>query len=177
MPLRSSLTLPDRVRRPEVAAVWMKLRIHSVAGRMPDWVDTGVEEYSRRLPREMNPEWVTLPLGKRTRNVKPLAVMEEESDRLLQSVRASDHLVLLDVTGKGWTTPDLAQQLKNWQQEGRDVALMIGGPHGVADRVRQRAGQRWSLSPLTLPHPLVRILLVEQLYRAWTILQGHPYHK
>ncbi|MCH8551067.1 MAG: 23S rRNA (pseudouridine(1915)-N(3))-methyltransferase RlmH [Natronospirillum sp.] len=155
----------------------MKLRIHSVAGKMPAWVEAGVEEYSRRLPRELQPDWVTLPLGKRSRNVNPLAVMAEESDRLLQSVRSDWHMVLLDVTGKAWDTPTLAHHVQAWQLQGRDVSLVIGGPDGVDDRVRQQAAQRWSLSALTLPHPLVRILLTEQLYRAWTVLQGHPYHK
>ncbi|TGG92752.1 23S rRNA (pseudouridine(1915)-N(3))-methyltransferase RlmH [Natronospirillum operosum] len=155
----------------------MKLRIHSVAGRMPSWVDEGVAEYGRRLPRELQPDWVNLPLGKRTRNVKPIAVKAEESDRLLQSVRDRDFMVLLDLSGKAWTTEQLARELREWQLEGRDVSLVIGGPDGVDDRVRQRADRRWSLSALTLPHPLVRIVLAEQLYRAWTVNQGHPYHK
>lgn len=155
----------------------MKLRIHSVAGKMPDWVDVGVGEYTRRLPRELQPEWRIQGLAKRGKSVKLLDVVAQESDRLLSALKPQEHVVLLDVTGKSWDTPTLARHLADWQQHGNDVALIIGGPDGVDDRVRARAQQRWSLSALTLPHPLVRIVLAEQLYRAWTILQGHPYHK
>ncbi|WLD59001.1 23S rRNA (pseudouridine(1915)-N(3))-methyltransferase RlmH [Salinispirillum sp. LH 10-3-1] len=154
----------------------MKLRIHSVAGKMPAWVQAGVDEYVKRLPRELAPEWVDLPLAKRARNVKTLDVVAQETDRLLRSVR-EDHVVLLDISGKNWSTEELAESMTSWQREGRDVSLVVGGPDGVDDRLRQRAQQRWSLSRLTLPHPLVRVLLAEQLYRGWTVQQGHPYHK
>lgn len=154
----------------------MKLRIHSVAGKMPAWVQSGVDEYVKRLPREWVPEWVDLPLAKRARNVKTLDVVTQETDRLLRSVR-SDHVVLLDISGKNWSTEDLSAAMQSWQHEGRDVSWVVGGPDGVDDRLRQRAQQRWSLSRLTLPHPLVRVVLAEQLYRGWTVLQGHPYHK
>ncbi|MFY0665250.1 MAG: 23S rRNA (pseudouridine(1915)-N(3))-methyltransferase RlmH [Natronospirillum sp.] len=154
----------------------MKLRIHSVAGKMPAWVQAGVDEYVKRLPRELAPEWVDLPLAKRARNVKTLDVVAQETDRLLRSVR-EDHVVLLDISGKNWSTEELAESMTAWQREGRDVSLVVGGPDGVDDRLRQRAQQRWSLSRLTLPHPLVRVLLAEQLYRGWTVQQGHPYHK
>lgn len=154
----------------------MKLRIHSVAGKMPAWVQAGVDEYVKRLPRELAPEWVDLPLAKRARNVKTLDVVAQETDRLLRSVR-EDHVVLLDISGKNWSTEELAELMTFWQREGRDVSLVVGGPDGVDDRLRQRAQQRWSLSRLTLPHPLVRVLLAEQLYRGWTVQQGHPYHK
>jgi len=86
-------------------------------------------------------------------------------------------VVALAVEGKPWTTPQLASELENWRMQGGDVALLIGGPDGMTDEIMRLAKQRWSLSNLTLPHPLVRVLLAEQLYRAWTILQGHPYHK
>ena len=155
----------------------MKLRIHSVAGKMPSWVETGVSEYTRRLPRELQPEWRIQALAKRGKNVKSLDVMAQETDRLLSALKPQDHAVLLDVDGNAWDTPALARHLADWQQGGSDVALIIGGPDGVDDRLRARARQRWSLSPLTLPHPVVRIVVAEQLYRAWTILQGHPYRK
>jgi 23S rRNA (pseudouridine1915-N3)-methyltransferase len=96
---------------------------------------------------------------------------------LWRSVPAQAHVVLLDVQGHAWDTPQLAQQLTQWQMARRDIVLLIGGPDGVTPELQQAAAQRWSLSALTLPHMLVRIVLVEQLYRAWTLLQGHPYHK
>lgn len=144
---------------------------------MPTWVDDGVSEYTRRLPRELQPEWRTQTLARRGKSVKTLDVVAQESDRLSSALKSQDFVVLLDVTGAAWDTPTLANQLSSWQQQGRDVSLVIGGPDGVDNTLRQRADQRWSLSPLTLPHPLVRVLLAEQIYRAWTILQGHPYHK
>ncbi|MEX0584546.1 MAG: 23S rRNA (pseudouridine(1915)-N(3))-methyltransferase RlmH [Natronospirillum sp.] len=155
----------------------MKLRIHSVAGKMPDWVEAGVAEYGRGLPRELQPEWRTQPLARRSKSVNTLAVIEQESDRLRLAVKPQEHMVLLDVQGKPWDTPQLAQALQQWQHLGSDISVVIGGPDGVDQALRDRADQRWSLSSLTLPHPLVRVLLAEQLYRAWTIIQGHPYHK
>ncbi len=89
----------------------------------------------------------------------------------------NDHVVALEVGGRNWSTEQLADQLKNWQASGRDVSLLIGGPDGLARECQQRADQHWSLSSLTLPHPLVRIMVAEQLYRAWTVLQNHPYHR
>lgn len=155
----------------------MKIRVHSVAGKMPAWVEAGVDEYSRRLPRELQLDWRTQSLSRRGKNVKTVDVVALESDRLGQALKPQDHVVLLDVDGKAWDTPTLAKQLAGWQQSGQDVALVIGGPDGVDAQLKQKSHQQWSLSPLTLPHPLVRVLLAEQLYRAWTVLQGHPYHK
>lgn len=155
----------------------MKLRIHSVAGKMPSWVAAGVQDYSRRLPSELQPVWHTEPLDKRRKGSNVINSRAEETERLWQSVPAQADLVLLDVQGQAWDTPKLAQQLTQWQMARRDIVLLIGGPDGVTEQLQQAASQRWSLSTLTLPHMLVRIVLVEQLYRAWTLLQGHPYHK
>ncbi|MEX1057576.1 MAG: 23S rRNA (pseudouridine(1915)-N(3))-methyltransferase RlmH, partial [Natronospirillum sp.] len=127
--------------------------------------------------RELQPEWRTQPLARRSKSVNTLAVIEQESDRLRLAVKPQEHMVLLDVQGKPWDTPQLAQALQQWQHLGSDISVVIGGPDGVDQALRDRADQRWSLSSLTLPHPLVRVLLAEQLYRAWTIIQGHPYHK
>ena len=155
----------------------MKIRIHSVAGKMPAWVEAGVADFTRRLPNELQPLWHTEPLDKRRRSANAVDSRAEESDRLWRSVPAHTHLVLLDVQGHAWDTPTLAQQLTQWQMARQDVVLLIGGPDGVTPQLQQAVAQRWSLSALTLPHMLVRIVLVEQLYRAWTLLQGHPYHK
>lgn len=96
---------------------------------------------------------------------------------MLAAIRPADRVVALDLSGKAWSTPELAGQLENWSMDACDVSLLIGGPDGLDPRCLARADQRWSLSNLTLPHPLVRVLLAEQIYRAWTITQNHPYHK
>ncbi|MFT7414481.1 MAG: 23S rRNA (pseudouridine1915-N3)-methyltransferase, partial [Methylophagaceae bacterium] len=107
----------------------------------------------------------------------PSQWIREEGERILAAIPDSHHVVVLDVQGKSWRTEQLAEQLKSWMADGRDVSLIVGGPDGLTDECLQRADQRWSLSALTLPHPLVRIVLSEQLYRAWTVLQNHPYHR
>ncbi len=154
----------------------MKLRLIAVGQKMPDWVKTGFDEYARRLPRHLALQLIELPLGQRGRKGAAPAARAEEGEAILSQVgRAS--LVALDERGKAWSTAQLADQLAKWQQQGDDVALVVGGPDGLAPSVLQQARQKWSLSPLTLPHPLVRVVLAEQLYRAWTILSGHPYHR
>jgi 23S rRNA (pseudouridine1915-N3)-methyltransferase len=102
---------------------------------------------------------------------------EKEAQRILHRLKPGDFVVVLDERGKAWSSADLARELTRWQNHHPSVALVIGGPEGLTDEVRQRANQVWSLSALTFPHGLVRVIVVEQLYRAWTILQGHPYHK
>ena len=155
----------------------MKLRLLAVGQKMPDWVTAGFQEYSKRMPSDCSIELVEISPGQRGKNTNKDKVMQQETDALRKAIRPQDHVVALAVEGKPWTTPQLATQLENWRMQGGDVALLIGGPDGMTQELMNSAAQRWSLSPLTLPHPLVRVLLAEQLYRAWTILQGHPYHK
>lgn len=144
---------------------------------MPAWVTQGVEEYRKRLPREMALEIVEIAPGPRNKSADPDRAIRVEGDRLLAKLGKNERVVALDVEGSGWSTSSLAQRLRQWQMEGGDVALLVGGPDGLDPRCLERASLRWSLSPLTLPHPLVRIMLAEQLYRGWTLLAGHPYHR
>lgn len=155
----------------------MKLKLLAVGQKMPQWVSDGYQEYARRLPRDCSLNLIEIAPAKRGKTSQPQQWMQEESKRILSHIDASDHVVALDVIGKSWSTPQLAENLATWQQQGSDVSLVIGGPDGLDPACLQRANQRWSLSALTLPHPLVRVLLAEQLYRAWTILQNHPYHR
>ncbi len=155
----------------------MKLRLLAVGTKMPAWVEQGYAEYAKRLPADCALELVEIAPGHRAKNTSKEKAMQQEAEALIKAIRPSDHVVALAVEGKPWTTPQLASELENWRMQGGDVALLIGGPDGMTDEVMRVAKQRWSLSNLTLPHPLVRVLLAEQLYRAWTILQGHPYHK
>lgn len=144
---------------------------------MPDWVKIGSGEYVKRLPRDIRLEFVEIPLGNRSKSADVKKAIQSETKAILDQVSSNDWVVALEVKGKSWSTEQLAQNLQGWQLEGKNVAILIGGPDGLGDECRQRANQQWSLSPLTLPHPIVRVLLAEQLYRAWTINQNHPYHR
>jgi 23S rRNA (pseudouridine1915-N3)-methyltransferase len=155
----------------------MRLTVVCVGGRMPAWVDAGVAEYSKRLPRELKLSWREIPLARRGRDSKPEALRQAEGEQILKAIPDGDRVIALDVAGKPWTTPELAAQLSGWQMSGDNYSLLIGGPDGLSEACLARAERRWSLSALTLPHPLVRILLAEQLYRAWTITVNHPYHR
>lgn len=155
----------------------MQLTVHSVCGKLPAWVSAGVAEYQRRLPRELSLVWRDLPLARRTRSSKPEALCQQEGEQLLKGLPADDTLIAFDVRGTALATETLAESLHDWKMSGRGVSFLIGGPDGLSPDCLQRAGQRWSLGRLTLPHPLVRVVLAEQLYRAWTITAGHPYHR
>ena len=155
----------------------MKISILAVGKKMPSWVDAGYKEYAKRLPRELSPVLIELPLAQRAKNASLEKLKQEEGESLLAAVATNNHVVALDVLGKSLSTESLAKNIASWQMEGKDISIMIGGPDGLAPECLQRANERWSLSAMTLPHPLVRIVLIEQLYRAWSILSNHPYHK
>ena len=144
---------------------------------MPAWVEQGVEEYTKRLPAEMKLVIREIPLGKRGKGADIQRAIAAEGKQMLAAIGQYDKVIALEVKGKSWGTEQLAAELQRWQLEGANVSLLVGGPDGLAPDCLQRADQRWSLSALTLPHPLVRILLAEQLYRAWSINTNHPYHR
>lgn len=155
----------------------MRLRILAVGPRMPAWVDEGYSEYAKRFPPELKIEMAPLPLGQRSKNQPPQKAIAQEGEAMLRAISPGEGVIALDVKGKPWSTETLAVKLREWQESGKNYSLLIGGPDGLAPECLRRAEQSWSLSPLTLPHPLVRILLIEQLYRAWTLNAGHPYHR
>ncbi|PLW67509.1 23S rRNA (pseudouridine(1915)-N(3))-methyltransferase RlmH [Pseudohalioglobus lutimaris] len=155
----------------------MRISIVTVGTRMPPWVSQGVEEYSKRMPRELNIEWKELPLAARGKNASAEKLREKEGQQILKAIPSGDRVIALDVRGQALSTERMAEALAQWQMSGENYSLMIGGPDGLSADCLQRAERRWSLSGLTLPHPLVRILLAEQLYRAWTITVNHPYHR
>lgn len=155
----------------------MRIHLIAVGTRMPSWVEEGYGEYAKRMPRECCLALKEIPLAKRQRNSDVERLVADEGQRMLAAIPDGSHVIALDVTGKQRGTPELAAALEQWLGGGRDVCLLVGGPDGLAPACLRRARERWSLSPLTLPHPLVRILLAEQLYRAWSIVQNHPYHR
>ncbi len=154
----------------------MKIQLIAVGTKMPDWVTAGFTEYQRRFPKEIPLELIEIPAGKRGKNADIARILQKEGE-LTMAAAGKSRIVTLDIPGKPWTTEQLAQQLEVWKQDGRDVALLIGGPEGLSPECKAAAEQSWSLSPLTLPHPLVRIVVAESLYRAWSITTNHPYHR
>lgn len=154
----------------------MRLRIVAIGNKMPAWVTAGYRDYARRLPAEFNIQLVELPLGPRSKGQPVQRAIETEAEAIVKAVGA-DRMIALDVRGKPWSTADLADRISGWRDSGDNRSLLIGGPDGLSPRCLQVAELRWSLSPLTLPHGLVRILVIEQLYRAWSMQMGHPYHR
>jgi 23S rRNA (pseudouridine1915-N3)-methyltransferase len=154
----------------------MKLRIISVGHKMPDWVEVACGEYLKRMPRELALEIVNIKPDKRADGKNSEAVQEAEAKRILEAA-GKDFIIACDERGQQITTLQLAEKLKFWQGIGKDVSLVVGGADGIHASLKQRADWLWSLSPLTLPHAFVRVLLCEQLYRAYTVIQNHPYHK
>jgi len=155
----------------------MQLTVAAIGQRMPSWVQTCWKEYARRFGRGLSLELKELPLAKRSKNSDPEVLRLAEGEALLAAAPSGHRLITLDERGTQWTTMELAQHMENWMREEHGVCFLIGGPDGLPRVCRERAHNTWSLSRLTLPHPMVRVILAEQLYRAWTITQNHPYHR
>lgn len=153
------------------------IRILAIGNKMPAWVTSGYQEYAKRFPPSCTLELIEISAEKRLKQADIRRITQREGQKLLALIKPGHHVIALDVKGKAWNTEQLANQLLHWQQEGCNIDLLIGGPDGLSTACLDRSSIKWSLSPLTLPHPLVRIVLAEQLYRALTILQGHPYHR
>ena len=155
----------------------MQLLVAAVGQRMPAWVQQGWAEYAGRFPRGLSLELREIPLARRGRNAAIDTLRETEGRALLAAVPAGHRIVALDECGDQWTTVELARRLELWMREERGVCFLVGGPDGLTDDCRKAARDLWGLSRLTLPHAMVRVLLAEQLYRAWTVTQNHPYHR
>jgi 23S rRNA (pseudouridine1915-N3)-methyltransferase len=155
----------------------MRISVIAVGTRMPAWVSQGVTEYSKRLPRELKPAWREIPVARRGKDAAAQQLCAAEGEQILKAMPPGERVIALDVAGKRVSTGQLARELESWQMSGDNYSFLIGGPDGLSPACLARADQCWSLSDLTLPHPLVRVLLAEQLYRAWTITVNHPYHR
>jgi 23S rRNA (pseudouridine1915-N3)-methyltransferase len=154
----------------------MRVALLAVGQRMPAWVREAFDEYAKRLRPRLPVTLVEIASGDRGSGDTARA-MATEGKRLLAALRPADHVVLLDERGKSRSSVETSQWLGSRLQQGRDLAFLLGGPDGFAPEIVQRADERWSLSPLTLPHALVRVVWIEQVYRAVTLLDGHPYHR
>lgn len=152
----------------------MQLTLVTISRRVPDWIACGYHEYARRLPRSCRLELAERPPS---RADSPARIRAEEADRLLEAARHSARVIALDERGEMWSTRELARCIERWSRDGDDVALLVGGAEGLDESVRERADACWSLSRLTLPHQLVRVVIAEQVYRAWSLTQNHPYHR
>ena len=155
----------------------MRLRLIAVGTRMPGWVAAGVAEYQPRLPREWRYEIVEVPVASRAGNADIAKLRDAEGEKMLKQIPEGAHVVALDERGALHTTAEWAASLQRWNREHKEVALLIGGPDGLASTCLARARDQWSLSKLTLPHGMVRVVVTEALYRAASLNAGHPYHR
>lgn len=154
----------------------MRLLVAAIGQKMPVWINQGVQEYQKRFPRHLDFEIRALPLPSRQTGQTIERLQHKETESLLKA-SVGCYRIALDENGKQWTTRQLAGHLEDWQMQGEDIAFLIGGPDGLSSDCLQACRQKWSLGLLTIPHPLVRVMLAEQLYRAWTITANHPYHR
>ena len=155
----------------------MKIQLIAIGTKMPDWVEKGYQEYARRLPNQFKLELVEISAVKRTKNADITRIVKKEGELILAAIHPNNKIITLDVTGQPWSTTQLAQTMKKWQLDAHNISLLIGGPDGLSAQCIARSEQRWSLSSLTLPHPIIRIIVAESLYRAYTLTINHPYHR
>lgn len=155
----------------------MNIYLLAVGTKMPAWVTQAYQEYAQRLPAKCALVLKEIPAEKRLKNSNIEAITNKECDKIKAAIPTNCRVVALDVKGQQWSTEKLATRLQDWMMSGQDVALIVGGPDGLNNEILQLAQETWSLSALTFPHPLVRVILAEQLYRAFTITENHPYHR
>jgi 23S rRNA (pseudouridine1915-N3)-methyltransferase len=167
----------QRLSCPGKQADTVKINLIAIGNKMPDWVDVASNDFTKRLPATIKINSILLPLIKRGKNPDIPRIIRDESRKLLTAVPKDSILVVLDVLGKPVTTMKFSSMLDTWMQQGQDISIVTGGPDGVSAELLSQASQKISLSSLTFPHPLVRVILLEQIYRAWSILNNHPYHR
>ncbi|AJC48655.1 23S rRNA (pseudouridine(1915)-N(3))-methyltransferase RlmH [Allofrancisella guangzhouensis] len=155
----------------------MKIKILSLGEKPPKWVGDGFEEYRKRLSKAILLELIELPIAKRTKTGNPTLWLEQEAKTILNRLNDNDYLVILDVQSKIISTEELANKIHDWKLHTPNVVILIGGPDGIDQSIKNLARDKISISKMTFPHPIVRIIIAEQIYRAHTILVGHPYHK
>lgn len=155
----------------------MQIHFICIGQKMPKWIQDGYQEYAKRLPKSCELKLVELPVAKRNKTSNLDKLKQQETEKILASLPKHATLIALDEHGENLSTTGLASKLTDWLAAGKDLALIVGGPDGLSQEILQQASWKWSLSKLTLPHPLVRVVVAEQIYRAWTLTQNHPYHR
>ena len=155
----------------------MRISILAVGTRLRPWVYEGFDSYKKRFPPHIQLHLEEIPAGKRASRGDAASAIKSEGEQLLRRTKTANWVIALDEKGKQMSTMELAEEMREWLDNYSQVALLIGGPDGLADQCKTDANCLWSLSRLTLPHGLVRVMLAEQLYRGWTVLEGHPYHR
>lgn len=155
----------------------MSLHLIAVSHKLPSWIQQGFDDYNKRLPIPYKLNVLEHPLRKRTQQMDVQTAKMKESELVWKSVQIYENKILLDEQGALWRTVELAAQLRTWIQDFKHTAFVIGGPDGLDPTIKQKFNLIWSLSPLTFPHALARVLIVEQIYRAWSIIHTHPYHR
>lgn len=155
----------------------MNIEVLAAGTKPPAWMATGIAEYQQRLPRDWQFTFKDIPVAKRNKGEPVGKAIKAEGERMLAAVAKDSVVVALDRKGQNWSTEELASNLQNWRLEVGKIQILIGGPDGLAKECLAVANKSWSLSKLTFPHFLVRLMLAEQVYRAWSVINGHPYHK
>ncbi len=155
----------------------MKIYLLAIGTKMPDWVTQGFKEYEHRLPAKCSLQLKEIQAEKRNKNSNIEAIKKKEAEKIKAAIPNNCRLIALDVKGQSWSTEKLAIRMQDWMMSGQDIALLVGGPDGLTTELLNMAEEKWSLSSLTFPHPLVRVILAEQLYRAYTVTENHPYHR
>ncbi|MCC5015884.1 MULTISPECIES: 23S rRNA (pseudouridine(1915)-N(3))-methyltransferase RlmH [Legionella] len=154
-----------------------KITLIACGNKMPSWVNTAVAEFSKRLQDYVSFNLVEIPLAKRGKSTDLTRILEKEAALISAAIPSNARIIALEINGNSFTSEKLALKLEQLQQITSHLCFLVGGPEGLIPSVIARSNERWSLSQLTLPHPLVRIVLLEALYRAWSIIHNHPYHK
>lgn len=154
----------------------MVINLIAVGNRMPSWINEGFSEYAKRMPIDYKLQLTQIPTLKRG-SADVTRAIRQEGELMLSAIAKDSYTIALEVTGEQWSTQQLATNLQKWHDQGQNLNLLVGGPEGLAPNCLEQAQKKWSLSLLTFPHPLVRVIVAEQLYRAWSILANHPYHR
>jgi len=155
----------------------MKIHLIAVGKKMPEWINTGYAEFSKRMPPELQINLIEITPSVRNKSTPVEKNIKEEGARIQTAIQANSRLIVLDKKGKNFSSVALSEKMESWLPMGQDISIVIGGADGIDPVIKQQADEKWSLSSFTLPHALVRVVVTEQLYRAWSILQGHPYHR
>jgi len=155
----------------------MRIHLIAVGKKMPEWVNSGFSEFSKRMPPELQINLIEITPSVRNKTTPIEKNIKEEGERIQSAIPSNSRLIVLDEKGKNFSSVDLSKKMESWLPMGQDISIVIGGADGVDNVIKQQAVEKWSLSSLTLPHALVRVVVAEQLYRGWSILKGHPYHR